>query len=539
MAVKYGSKNHSWSPEFISYMDLIVKNANYAEMPDAIAEDTDKIQWEAPSNRKSGKYKDTNVKRLNWWKAKASEHGIKVGSEHWISKVAKLIHPTGEKPCKKCGNSMLISYVYPQNKLLTKINSIDIIQDRFEFEDFIPITDIVNSLHEKHGDAILEPLAKVIRSSSLSYTDSKITLVSFNNWLNDFIKSEPRGCLSPGVMSNAPDRFDGFHSFNLCCRSKADTGRTKKNLQSYTTDRRVFENWNQGDWIAADRMMGVVKKSLRQELCKFGHPGPCHADHIGPISLGFTHRPKFQLLCSQCNSSKNNRMTYNDIKILNTDERNGECVVSWHTKPAWDLVKTKIKDDHDALKASKLLRDFSYYPLEIFYHLLKEGKIAFLVYLLDLKYADWNVEFKDLEVIDSITSFKEIAKVPRNTKFAKIQKARRVRIALTHITDFYQKENRHVYRPEGWSEESLMEIINAVKNKLHSTEGYDNQYLKLLEEVGINNLNAGNFHRIEKIINASDIPNLQFQEATDCISNYLSNIATQLDLLWDSDRYNR
>ncbi|HFL9475791.1 TPA: Alw26I/Eco31I/Esp3I family type II restriction endonuclease, partial [Escherichia coli] len=60
-------------------------------------------------------------------------------------------------------------------------------------------------------------------------------------------------------MANPPDRFDGFHSFNRCCRSIADKGRTKENLKSYVTDRRVFEYWVDGDWVAADRLMGQVR----------------------------------------------------------------------------------------------------------------------------------------------------------------------------------------------------------------------------------------------------------------------------------------
>ena len=40
------------------------------------------------------------------------------------------------------------------------------------------------------------------------------------------VRAELRGRLSPGAMSNPPDRLDGFHTYNLCCRSKQDTGRS-------------------------------------------------------------------------------------------------------------------------------------------------------------------------------------------------------------------------------------------------------------------------------------------------------------------------
>ena len=158
-------------------------------------------------------------------------------------------------------------------------------------------------------------------------------------------------------MSNAPDRFDGFHSFNLCCRSKADTGRHKKNLAGYVTDRRVFEYWADGDWIAADRLMGALRRDFREERCLNDHPGPCQADHIGPISLGFDHRPHFQLLCGACNSAKNNRMSYSDVDWLRNRETKGEDVISWHSRRAWDLCKNKVVNNENAQRLSKLLRD--------------------------------------------------------------------------------------------------------------------------------------------------------------------------------------
>jgi len=71
----YGSKGQSWHTSFIAYMKKIVTHPNYLGMPDAIKEDG-KIQWEAPSNRQSGKFKDTHHKRRDWWRKKSQEIGI-------------------------------------------------------------------------------------------------------------------------------------------------------------------------------------------------------------------------------------------------------------------------------------------------------------------------------------------------------------------------------------------------------------------------------------------------------------------------------
>ena len=72
---KYGSRGQIWHPAFIAYMVFIIKHPNYNGMPDAIKEDG-KIQWEAPSNRGSGQYQHTHVRRRDWWKKKAEEVGI-------------------------------------------------------------------------------------------------------------------------------------------------------------------------------------------------------------------------------------------------------------------------------------------------------------------------------------------------------------------------------------------------------------------------------------------------------------------------------
>jgi hypothetical protein len=58
----YGSKGQTWHPDFVAHMEFIAKHPNYAGMPDGYASET-KIQWEAPSNRGSGKFKDTHHKR--------------------------------------------------------------------------------------------------------------------------------------------------------------------------------------------------------------------------------------------------------------------------------------------------------------------------------------------------------------------------------------------------------------------------------------------------------------------------------------------
>jgi Alw26I/Eco31I/Esp3I family type II restriction endonuclease len=244
-------------------------------------------------------------------------------------------------------------------------------------------------------------------------------------------------------MSNAPDRFDGFHSFNLCCRGTADTGRHRDNLASYATDRRVFEYWADGDWIAANTLMGEIRARFGGQSCRNLHSGPCDADHIGPISLGFAHRPEFQLLCKPCNSAKNNRMSLADVQHLLSIEREGISVISWHSKALWDLCKPTVLTDETALRLSKLLRDNRHSFMAILRQVERRGFYAFLLSLLNLECADFYVEFHDLKIVNSTTFFSVERRAPRTTKYAVEQKARRCRIALETLRDYFKKESRN------------------------------------------------------------------------------------------------
>ena len=269
-------------------------------------------------------------------------------------------------------------------------------------------------------------------------------------------------------MSNAPDRLDGFHTYNICCRHRSDTGRHTPNMQTYSTDRRVFKHWASGDWIAADRMMGQIRSKLRGEHCVHGHSGPCDADHIGPISSGFCHRPCFQMLCSSCNSAKNNRLSQADVSLLIAQEAQGEKVISWHTKSVWDARKGSMSDDETAGRLSKLLRENRHALMHCLQQISKAGHYSFLLGYLELHYADSKVEFRNLRVEDHITRFDEEIRTPRTTQYAATQKVRRIRIAFQDLEEYHKKENRNTFLVSNLkSEAALRECLGALAEKPH------------------------------------------------------------------------
>lgn len=535
----YGSKGETWHPVFVAYMVEMVTHPVYAGMPDAIKDDG-KIQWEAPSNRKSGQYQYTHQRRRDWWRNKALSIGVDPETDQWISTVAKRIHPTGEKPCKRCGRVMRIAYAYPNGRLKARL--LKAFGQGFEFDPLEPITDLVQRVADQYGVEELSKFRVLLQTRDIIPPSNLTDVDSWISWLEDeYIPAEP-ALLSPGAMSNAPDRFDGFHSFNLCCRKKADRGRHDANMRSYTTDRRVFEYWSDGDWIAADRMMGLISACMRDEPCADGGNGPPTADHIGPLSLGFCHRPYFRLLSRSANSAKNNRMTLQDVTDLIKEEASGAQVASWYAKALWDLRKTSVSSEELALRLSKVLRDNQRVAMHMLVEVYYAGHLTFLASLLGLDHANYNVEFKNLRVEGYVPVFDEIIHTPRGTKYAAEQKARRLRIGFEALRAYSEKENRHAsIIPVVVTRQVRGQLKSALDTLLkhgHGTVGELDSALK--EALAESDVKSGE-QKLREL--SSKIPQLHevdaFREAKNDLVMAMSGVASILSELWEDDRYVR
>lgn len=531
----YGSKGQEWNIDFIEYMKSIVTHPVYKGMPDAVGTEG-KIQWEAPSNRSSGIYQHTHQKRRQWWQAKAIQAGISPLSDQWISKTAKKIHPTGEKPCKRCGTVLQIAYAYPNKRLLNKIEKK--YGGRIEFLPLLKITDLVQQVADLiDAKTAIEDFSQMLKTSHISVPAFDGELDDFLSWIEDvYIPSEP-STLSPGAMSNAPDRFDGFHSFNLCCRGIADSGRSLSNLKSYGTDRRVFEYWSEGNWIAADKLMALISSAFANEANADGGDGAPTADHVGPLSLGFKHTPYFRLLSKRANSAKNNRMTLADIKRLLEIEEKGEIVTSWYAENLWNSRKGDVDTEEKALRISKLLRDNQRNAMIILSELFNGKHYGLLQYLMELNHADSNVQFSNLRIENFETAFDDVILTPRTTKFATEQKARRLRVGYEALRTYLMKLNRHAYIVSNdeveKEKEKLLEYLKdnaillspidqAIETVIFPTNGI------ILEE------------DIRKLINESpEMPIKIYEEAKIKIGKIMYHIASTLSNMWDDDRYIR
>jgi Alw26I/Eco31I/Esp3I family type II restriction endonuclease len=458
-------KTRKPNEKFIAYMEFIVNHPNYKGLYYE-RKKSGEIKWVVTKNSEEGK------KRSKWWEEKAIELGIKI-EKGFYAKVARKIHPTKKHVCQICGSELSINYVYPSKNLLKKINRIFnknylhpyIEKDIYGLIDENPITN------------------KWIEIFNIENKFSNIE--DLKSYIKENFEEKQNKILSPGVMSNAPDRFDGFHSDNLCCRSKSDKGRHISNMKGYTRDRRAFENWAEGNFRLANKIMGEFRKFKEKLICpKCGKKDYLTADHIGPISLGFTHRPKFNPLCNSCNSAKNNKMSYEDVQILIRDEKKGEKVISWHSKFIWDKIKYKITCDKEAEIASEIMRKNMHYILYILSVIYTDNNIDenvkkdFLQFYLNYCYCFFDYKIKNFHPFSLnemiITINKE--EFERNNKFIILKspsqkdtnercKENYIRVSFESLKEYLKKSNRR-HDLELLDNEENKKLFKKMKNNI-------------------------------------------------------------------------
>lgn len=246
-------------------------------------------------------------------------------------------------------------------------------------------------------------------------------------------------------------------------------------MARYVRDRRTYENWCDGDWKASARLMGEFRriKVGRCSIC--GEVGRITADHIGPISLGFSQRekPRLRPMCRSCNSSRRNRLTLKDVQLLIQDENAGERVVSWHSKPIWDKLKNLVRSDQDAYELSRLMRRNMHYVLLILSEVQKSGFQDFLQrHFLHPEFAYQDVKFEGLD--PSTGKYDKIVRIRGSKKQYENSVRDYFRIAFESLED-YQKDDRRVLR---WKDPEVDKLVERVLDCLQ--EGEEEMALDLL-----------------------------------------------------------
>lgn len=438
-------------PNGIKYQEEIVAHENYKGLPYE-RNGQGNINWMATIKTQQGQA------RMKFWEEKLKHFKLNAKSvmeAGFRQKVAFLNHPTKQHVCLYTGEILFIDYRYPAPSRVDLINKG--YDEGFKYYE-LDILQIASLLYEVDECKIFCEVFNI-------NIDFKSLPELIEHIQKNYIDKEKRGYVSPGVMSNSPDRLDGFHSYNSDVRDVCDTGRRKENLKRYTQDRRVYEKWSDGDWKMADR--------LYAEFVKHG----VSPDHIGPMSLGFAHRPKFHPMTSGQNSSKGNRMTLNDVKVLIADEEKGDIVVSWHSRFIWDKLKHRVKVDEDALLLSSLMRKNLHHVLILLSIIYEKGYREFLESYLNPKYSYYDYKFEGFD--PSTGSYVNVIQKEVTGKNQQNNVERYFRIAFETLTEYMAKENR--------------------KGKIWNSTEIDSEVQMILKPLSENNYDAAK-EQVDKVL---------------------------------------
>lgn len=441
-------------PNFEEYQEFIASHPNY----EGLYYDRNKsgrINWVVAGKSPKGHI------RQRWWDDKCRELNVPL-RKGCYAHVARLIHPTGLHVCQCFGEARSIFYEYPTKStalLLNRILGTEIDSDSDSDRVECTIKDIIEGWCDTR-----EKELKLANAFGLPAPDDRKHLV---NLVYKHLVAMDSRRFSPGVMSNPPDRYDGFHSYGLCCRTKFDKGRQVENMQTYGQDRRAYEDWSDGDYNLANRLMGEFRKQPPMRCPGCGRIAKMSADHIGPISLGFCHSKNFAPMCGRCNSSKNNRFTKSDVDKLLRIEADGQQVISWHSKYIWDTLKYTIKDDRDAKFASSVMAKCHQNVLNILALIYRKTGPEFLSIYLHPEFSliDYRFDNVDLMNLDKL----EIIATPIDSKNKRNNQERYQRIAFENLDDFLKKKNRKTQFliDENSAElDEIVECVNACKYDL-------------------------------------------------------------------------
>ncbi|NLV82438.1 MAG: Alw26I/Eco31I/Esp3I family type II restriction endonuclease [Synergistaceae bacterium] len=426
----------NWHPAFIKYIDFILNHQNYKGLP---IKNINKgsSSWLASAKTEIGK------DRIIWCEEKARQLGMIVEPGVY-AKVMLDIHPTKWKVCQICGKKMSLYYHYPNANFVKSIKS----TFNIECSKVEHISDIWETLLQHNFDHDIIA-AFMIKQGALILNPCSTSKTEIIANLENVCRNNGKALLGPGAMSNFPDRFDGFHSYNRCCRSIQDKGRSKENLKSYTKDRRAYEHWSGGNIQAANQFMGSPFFKDKS------------ADHVGPISLGFIHDPRYlQLMERRENSSKRDRLLFTDIeKIIEIEKRTKICPMSWYSNLIWEHIRNNYKNNKkliSSLYRNALKQNMSNYMCVLSYiynNCPSKGEIFLNETLLEptYDYFKYLYEFNDLGEITSRSDRHFTKQTQGETK-------RYNRVALQSLKHYENKDNRNI-KPNLTVDEKVM-LVN-------------------------------------------------------------------------------
>jgi len=441
---------------------MIAKHLNYSGMPGAFSEDGKPI-WQVSSGKTTSFYQFFEL-RQNWWTAKADTLGLPgKGKEldRWTV-AARIIHPTGIRDCLICGERKNIGYFYVNKRLADRLNHIvrkKLLEPQQSVSEVLVI--LKNTLDRKGIESLLMSLFPERKSF---FEKHGYVAAAFEK--SNYIRT---AWLSPGFMGDPPYRFDGLHDYCTSCRKSNDPGRSDKNMQTYSHDRRAFEWWAEGNWNMADALF----KKAGAGICALCNSAvdKVSPDHIGPLACGFKHIPFFRPTCKACNSSKNRRMSLQDVRdLVAYENKTGRSPASWQARSLWDHFKAQVTSNGEAEELSALLRAVQDLYLRCLYALCIGGRARFLRTLLRPDFALRDYTFEDLDTAE--LTFSKVVSHAKDTNSRRSLAVRSVRIAFDELATYVVKDigDRRVRQTFSDSHPEIISAIVTCAEKYPLTE---------------------------------------------------------------------
>jgi len=213
---RYGRGTFDTHPAYIEYMHSIVEHPNYAGMPNAVSEDG-RVNWQVSSGRTTSFYTYYEA-RKEWWERKATALGI--DDKDRLTITARIIHPSGWRTCRLCGEPRNVGYYYLNRNGVRKASATAV---DAEFALHMPVDEVLAKL----GADGRARFAALFPERSGMFATHGISAEAF-----DESRHLRTSWLTPGYMGDPPDRLDGFHDYCVYCREQNDPGRSKENLPS-------------------------------------------------------------------------------------------------------------------------------------------------------------------------------------------------------------------------------------------------------------------------------------------------------------------
>ena len=184
-----------------------------------------------------------------------------------------------------------------------------------------------------------------------------------------------------------------------------------------------------------------------------------------------------------------------------------------------------------------MLRDNQRLAMRILSTLFEKYQIPFLIYLLNLDYANYDNNFLNLRIDNFITVYDKVLKKERSTKYSIEQKIRRIRVGLSALENYISRENRH-YQND--FDEEIKNVVCKSEELLNSSNN-DYQKFKIeLKKIFFEKDNKNLESDLKKII-----PNLEekkledFEVVKQLLKSSMDKIAKEISSQWENERYVR